>query len=95
MVLIIHLQNQSVNQPPVSYFMCVNKDSQAQTYCRHQTYPKNGLYCLQWVRNSGGNSFGNSTDEEDLNRRQLGGKEDNLSHICVISLEQSQPKDLS
>lgn len=32
------------------------------------TYPKNGLYSLQGVGNSGGNSFGYGTNDEDLNR---------------------------
>lgn len=34
----------------------------------HKTYPKNRLYSLQWVGNSGGNSFGHSADDEDLKR---------------------------
>lgn len=37
-----------------------------------KTYPKNGLYGLQRVGNDGCNSFGNSTDHEDLNGRELG-----------------------
>lgn len=37
-----------------------------------KTYPKNGLYGLQGVCNDGCNSFGNSTDDEELNGRELG-----------------------
>lgn len=31
-----------------------------------QTYPKNGLYSLQWVCHSGGDGFGDGPDHKDL-----------------------------
>lgn len=49
----------------------VKKYSSLQDACI-KTYPKNGLYGLQRVCSDGCNSFGYSTDDEELNRRELG-----------------------
>lgn len=54
----------------------------------HKTYPKNGLYSLQWVGNSGGNSFGHSADDENLKRRQLRRKrKKRITYLSDTNLE--------
>lgn len=56
-----------------------------------QTYPKNGLYGLQWVCHSGGDSFGDGADHKDLQWWQLWA-ERRTWIFCVSSEEQTYPK---